>query len=65
MAKDQNADTQIQPAIAHRVGMISNQHTHHQLVPIEKTATMKQQLSLTKWEESLPIAISPLEDVGR
>ena len=57
METDRNAATQIQPIIAHRVDTISNQHTHQQPVPTEKTATMKQLPSLTKWEESLPIAI--------
>ena len=59
-----SADTRIQRAIVHPAAMTSNQRTRPSHAPIERTSIMRQQQSLTKWEESPLIATLPNDGVG-
>ena len=65
MENDRNADTRIQQAIVHPVAMTSNQLIRLSHAPIERKTIMRQQQSITKWEESLLIATLPNDGVGR
>ena len=65
MENNQNADTRIQQAIVHPVAMISNRPIRLSHAPIERKTIMRQQQSITKWEESLLIATLPNDGVGR
>ena len=60
----QSADTRIQQAIVHPVAMISNRPIRLSHAPIKRKTIMRQQQSLTKWEESPLIATLPNDGVG-
>ena len=65
MDNDRSADTRIQQAIVHSVAMTSNRPILLAHAPTERQTIMRQQQSLTNWEESLPIATLPNDGVGR